>query len=528
MILKSLRTSITINIAFLLLLGMLLINFVMLIVTQEVLINAEIGKGRSLLAMLAKMAGKHQAVNESPLTDPEWTRSLDSTMRKAGIASFVIITPDARYIGEGPAYTPIEEMLQSAQLAAAQQVESITTYSSIRHVFLRQPGYILIGAPLRHDGGGVGAAILLSLEPLYGILRRTQHIFLIYITINTAMLTIFGVYRLNQVTVKPIQRLVTRAEEYRETEDAYFLIDKEDNEFSKLSKSLNSMLIRISGDKEKLQASVSSLEKANLELAKAQRELIRAEKLASVGRLSAGIAHEIGNPIGIIKGYLDLLKAPDLSAEDSDEFIRRTEAEVERINAIIRQLLDFARPADHVQTLVHIHPLLSELEEICHFQPLFTGLKFTLDLGAEKDQVRADGRQLRQVFLNLILNAADSFEGLDSPDENRIIIRTALNRKTTPENRAWMEIQFSDNGAGIPEEALEYIFDPFYTTKDPGRGTGLGLSVSFAIIEGFGGTIQASGNAMHGTTMCIRLPLVEEVEAATHPTEWKSSHDAIQ
>ncbi len=528
MIFKSLRTSMTINIAFLLLLGMLLINFVMLIVIQEVLIDVEIGKGRNLFVMMAKMIRYHRAANASALTEPDRARLLENTLKSAGIASFVIIGPDGRYVGEGPPYTPTEEMLQSAELAAAQGVESITTYGSIRHVFWQQPGYILIASPLKEEGSAAAAAILLPLESLYGILRRTQHIFLIYILVNTAMLTVLGVYRLNQVTVKPIQRLVTRAEEYRESEDAFFLIEKEDNEFSKLSKSLNRMLMQISGDKEKLQASVSSLEKANLDLEKAQRELIRAEKLASVGRLSAGIAHEIGNPIGIIKGYLDLLKDPDLPVEEKDEFVRRTEAEVERVNAIIRQLLDFARPADHVQTIVHIHPLLSELKEICHFQPLFTGLKFTLDLGAQKDQVMADGRQLRQVFLNLILNAADSFEGLDSPDENRIVIRTALDRETAPENKSWVEIQFTDNGAGIPEEALEYIFDPFYTTKDPGRGTGLGLSVSFAIIEGFGGTIQAFGNAMHGTTMRIRLPLADEVEAVTYHTEWKRSYDAIQ
>ncbi len=528
MILKSLRTSITINVAFLLLLGMLLINFVVLIVTQEVMINTEIGQGRNLLVMVAKMIRYHHEENDSPLADLDGMRTLESTLKGAGIASFVIIRPDGRYIGKGPSYAPTGEMLRLAELAAAQGIESITTYSSIRHVFWQQPGYILIAAPLKTEAGGTGVAILLPLEPLYGVLRRTQHILLIYILINTAMLTILGVYRLNQVTVKPIQRLVTRAEKYGESEDAVFLIDKEDNEFNKLSKSLNSMLMRISGDKEKLQASVASLEKANLDLEKAQRELIRAEKLASVGRLSAGIAHEIGNPIGIIKGYLDLLKAPGLPMEEKDEFIQRTESEVERINAIIRQLLDFARPADQVQTLVHIHPLLSELEEICHFQPLFTGLKFTLDLGAEKDQVMADGRQLRQVFLNLILNSADSFEGLDSPDDNRLIIRTTLHRENAQENCTWVDIQFSDNGAGIPEEALEYIFDPFYTTKDPGRGTGLGLSVSFTIIEGFGGTIQAYGNEMHGTTMRIRLPLAEDAEAATHDTEWDKSHDAIQ
>ncbi len=165
-----------------------------------------------------------------------------------------------------------------------------------------------------------------------------------------------------------------------------------------------------------------------------------------------------------------------------------------------------------------IHPLLSELEAICHFQPVFAGFKFTLDLRAEKDQVMADGQQLRQVFLNLILNAADAFEGLDSPDDNQLIIRTAVVNGSIQDADQWLDIQFIDNGAGIPEENIDYIFDPFYTTKDPGRGTGLGLSVSFAIIEGYGGTIQAVGNEMHGTTMRIRLPLAKVAGAETTKT----------
>ncbi len=520
MILKSLRTSITVNLAFLLLLGMLLINFVMLIVSQEVLVNSEIAKGRNLLSLMAKMVRYQLDGRTIARQDPAWIRSIESTLRDAGIAAFSLVGTGDRYSGEGPPYTPRSEMLQLAEIAATSGVESVSTHDSIRHVFWQQPGYILMAAPLRggDEGGGLGVAIMLPLEPIYGVLRRTQHIFLTYILVNTGILTIFGVYRLNQVTVRPIQRLVTRAEEYRESEDAFFLIEKEDNEFSKLSKSLNSMLMRISQDKGKLQDSVISLEQANLELEKAQLELIRAEKLASVGRLSAGIAHEIGNPIGIIKGYLDLLKDNKLPAHERDEFIARTEAEVERINAIIRQLLDFARPAGQEKAVVGIHPLLSELEEICHFQPLFAGFKFTLDLRAEKDQVMADGHQLRQVFLNLILNAADAFEGLDSPDDNQLVIRTVVVNGSTQDSDQWLDIQFIDNGAGIPEENIDYIFDPFYTTKDPGRGTGLGLSVSFAIIEGYGGTIQAVGNEMHGTTMRIRLPLARIAGAETTKT----------
>jgi two-component system NtrC family sensor kinase len=125
----------------------------------------------------------------------------------------------------------------------------------------------------------------------------------------------------------------------------------------------------------------------------------------------------------------------------------------------------------------------------------------------------ADGRQLRQVFLNLILNAADAFEGLDSPEDNQLIIRTTTDTGFGTDPDSWLTIQFIDNGTGIPDEHLDYIFDPFYTTKDPGRGTGLGLSVSFAIVEGFGGTIQALSNDMHGTTMRIRLPLAENTRA---------------
>jgi signal transduction histidine kinase len=188
---------------------------------------------------------------------------------------------------------------------------------------------------------------------------------------------------------------------------------------------------------------------------------------------------------------------------------------VDRINAIIGQLLDFARPSADEKSIVAIHPILRELDDVCRCQPIFSGFNFALDLFAEKDQVMADGRQLRQVFLNLILNAADAFDGLDSPDDNRLIIRTSLETDPVQDPEHWLLIQFIDNGAGIPDENLDNIFDPFFTTKEPGHGTGLGLAVSFAIIEGFGGTLQATANDLHGTTMHIRLPLAEMHAALT-------------
>lgn len=510
MILKSLRTSIAINLALLLLVAMLLINFVMLFVVHRILVNVEVSKGRSTLYLLKAVLQAREEIEPIRSFDRQqpWVEQVRKTMAHAGVACFVISGVDTPYITSAERCGANTQLQRLAQDAANGAEGGIATRSSIRDIFWPQNGYILLAEPLKpHGTAGLGAAIMIPLDALLHILKRIQHVFLSYILVNTAILTLLGIYRLNKLTVKPIQRLVRRAEEYRETEDTVFLLEKEDNEFSKLSKSLNGLLLRTSRDKEKLQASVASLKNAKRDLEKAQLELIQAEKLVSVGRLSAGIAHEIGNPIGIIKGYLELLKDPSLPSEDKDEFIGRTEIEVERINAIIRQLLDFARPATDEHAIVAVHMILRELEDLCRRQPLFTSFKFALDLCATKDQIMADGHQLRQVFLNLILNAADAFDGLDSPEENRLTIRTSLAADAASAFGQALVVEFIDNGDGISDENLANIFDPFFTTKEPGRGTGLGLSVSFAIIEGFGGKLQAAANELHGTTMRIRLPL---------------------
>ncbi len=276
-----------------------------------------------------------------------------------------------------------------------------------------------------------------------------------------------------------------------------------------LSKALNIMLKRISADKEKLRSTVLSLEKANLDLKKAQREIIRAEKLASVGRLSAGIAHEIGNPIGIVIGYLELLKQEDISGEERDEYIHRTEEEIERINTIIRQLLEVSRPSNSGRTAVSVHELIHDTASVLRVQPLMSNIELSLKLSAEEDTVLADPNQLRQVFLNLAINAADAISGEGEDSGGKLEISTLLEKdggSDTKNSAAQLKIMFIDDGPGIAEENLGNIFDPFFTTKDPGRGTGLGLSVSFMIVESLGGTMTVTSEAGRGTTMIISLP----------------------
>jgi two-component system NtrC family sensor kinase len=317
----------------------------------------------------------------------------------------------------------------------------------------------------------------------------------------------------------PLQRLAGRAEDYREEDTGMiFAVRKGDNELHQLSKSLNLMLERIAADKQKLRATVTSLEKANADLQKAQQEIIRAEKLASVGRLSAGIAHEIGNPIGIVMGYLDLLKQEDGDIDETEklDYIRRTGEEICRINTIIRQLLDLSRPSTEGATAIHVHDVITDVSDVVRFEPKVANIDIRLNLEARNDCVTADPNQLRQVFLNLILNAVDAIASKSSNGEGRLRIRsTVANRKSgsndsiNAADQQVLEIAVIDNGVGITPENIADIFDPFFTTKEPGKGTGLGLSVSFMILEGLGGKISAASKVGEGTTMRVTLPLSE-------------------
>jgi signal transduction histidine kinase len=264
------------------------------------------------------------------------------------------------------------------------------------------------------------------------------------------------------------------------------------------------MLNRLEENKKELRAHILSLEAANREIKKAQDETIKSEKLVSVGRLATGVAHEIGNPIGIILGYLELIKRQDLSPEEEQDFLGRIESEITRINHIIRQLLDFSRPAKDRKKETHTHEIIRGTVSMMEPQPMMAEIQVNLSLDAPRDVVFADPNQLQQVFLNIILNAADAMgeQRLSGMNTSAGVLRI----ETQNEDDS-IAVHFTDSGPGIAEKALAHIFDPFYTTKDPGKGTGLGLSVSYRIIEDLGGTIRAMSEPEKGATFVIRIPL---------------------
>ena len=507
---RSLKTNIAVQLVVLFLLAMILIEFVMIILMQKALVRSEISKGYALLSGIKLNATYSNSKN---VIEPfNFQDDFDKMVTETGFSCILIIDENQNRVYSGGKSCDIKGELEAITRKTIQSgIKTTRIFGSTWWWVGKQGQHIIISAPLVREGRVVGGgSVALSLTGVYEVLRQTQNVLIIYIFVNAVIFTLIGFYRVTRITVRPLHKLVKRAEEYQDDNEMLFLSESEDNEFGKLSKALNRMLGHIAEDKEKLQVAVASLEKANFDLKQAQKDIIRAEKLASVGRLSAGIAHEIGNPIGIINGYLELLKGNDISNNEREEFLKRTEAELKRIDTIIRQLLDFSRPSSEDVKIVSVHAIIEDIIDASRFHPLMSDIDLGLRLFAEHDEVLADSSQLRQVFLNLIINAADAIISSKDPSKGRISIVSNVQkiiRDESNESMNVLRIDYIDNGIGIAETDLENIFDPFFTTKAYGKGTGLGLSVCFMIIEKMGGKIEASSQEGQGTTITVYLPL---------------------
>jgi signal transduction histidine kinase len=251
-------------------------------------------------------------------------------------------------------------------------------------------------------------------------------------------------------------------------------------------------------DRAALQDRLEELERTTAELTTAQEQLVRSARLAAVGRLSAGVAHEIGNPLAAIRGLLDLMQTGDLDPAEEKEFVGRIQGEAERIHHTIRDLLDFSRnePAlvGRIESSADLSEVVSDTIKLVDRQTRFRDIDLALSLDDELPRVRGDHERLRQLLLNLLFNAADALGG-----KGRVEVRAA-------NGQGVVQLIVTDDGPGIDRDILEQVFDPFVTTKAPGQGTGLGLAVCHTIVEGLGGSIEASNREQGGAAFEVRLP----------------------
>lgn len=247
-----------------------------------------------------------------------------------------------------------------------------------------------------------------------------------------------------------------------------------------------------------------------------EQQLVRADKLASLGTLVAGIAHEINNPLGIIAGYSEallnraggekLLRLAEF--EDFPEYLEIIHKEIFRCKEIVGGLLDFSRLHKGKSRELDINELIKEVILIVKHRAKRLNYNLVLDLNRDLPKIVAEPGSMRQLFMNVIINSM-----YFTPEGGSITIKTEMDEAADPdEDKEFIRVSITDTGSGIPREIIDKIFDPFFTTKPIGEGTGLGLSICYKIAEEHGGRIEAQSEQGGGTTFIIKIPAKAEYD----------------
>ncbi|RII27221.1 MAG: two-component sensor histidine kinase [Geobacter sp.] len=389
-------------------------------------------------------------------------------------------------------------------------------------------------SPLQDGPKIEGAARLtLSLAAERDRLARSRHLFLAYFIIDFLLLLGLGSFLLARIVVTPIRKLLAATERITAGDYSHMLHIPGCSEIVELSDSFNMMQMVLREKQEEVESHMHSLQKANVELQEAREETIRSEKMASVGLLAAGMAHEIGSPLSAIIGYAGILRDEMSHDPDRADYLRRIEQEAGRIDRIVRDLLNYARPSPPENERVDIAPFLGNVVDMLERQGVFKKVSLNLSIAEHLPMVCLDRHQLLQVLINLVLNARDAMpeggvlelsavadvmgttpERSESASHFSVMGRRredfgGVFRTPFPggeDSAPCLRIVVSDSGEGISPESLEKIFDPFFTTKEPGKGTGLGLSISASIIDSFGGRITVESAQGQGSRFTIWLP----------------------
>lgn len=315
----------------------------------------------------------------------------------------------------------------------------------------------------------------------------------------------------NRLVYQPLGDLEAGARLVSAGDRSHLIPVRRADEIGHLAESFNRMTLALQRSEQDLAEWAHTLEQKveekTAELRVAEAKTVHAEKLASVGLLAAGIAHEINNPLTGVLTFSHLVRAklPEGSpeAEDMDIIIRETK----RCAGIIRRLLDFAREKKPEVTRGDLNAVVRETIQFVEHQAGFQNVVFSLDLDPKLPTISMDPNQLKQVIMNLVVNARDAMaergQLFVGSRQLPALYSPGAGRRAVPA----VELTFTDSGCGIPEEHLTKIFDPFFTSKEPGKGVGLGLSVGYNIIKAHGGIIEVESEVGRGTTFRIILPV---------------------
>ena len=256
---------------------------------------------------------------------------------------------------------------------------------------------------------------------------------------------------------------------------------------------------------------IRRMQRIDVEKQQLGQQLVRATRLAELGQMAAGFAHEINNPLQIMKSdralmemiFSDLKKKgmlPEPDVKDLEETLAQLKLQIERCSKITQAILEFGRKSEPTQEDVDVGAFVSHLTSMISEKASVQGIHLKKEISEQTPLLRADPSQLQQVLLNLLNNAIDAITERHGCEGGELLVQAG------PDTNGRVRISVKDNGAGISTENLKKIFAPFFTTKSPGKGTGLGLYVCYGIVEGMGGTMEVESQRGAGTTFVVRLP----------------------
>ena len=486
-LLTGLRTEIVLYLALLMIATTALIGFVVLKVSEQAALDQKVKSAKVILNSIQNSI-KYIETSQKPENMDSIQRLIDILFESGDLDAILIVDRGMSVIAHS-SRDAVGKIYSDDALLKGIREKIATTHLQGKTVSITAPLY------LRNEVIG-GMKVILSSRDIKEAAAKAQRLIFFYVALNSVILIVFGSILLSRTIVRPIDELVMVTDAVASGDLNQHIKVRRLNEIGMLAESFNRMTNRIRAGKEALEANIRHLKAA-------QDEVIRAEKMATVGRLAAGIAHEIGNPLSAILGYTDIIQK-GAGREDEAEYLRRIQTEIQRINRIVNGLLDYARPGEFKLAEINVNEVLESSIDLVSAQKGFDRIDIKLNL-SDTLIVMADPHQLQQVLINLFINASDAM-----PDGGTLTVDAKYKMQDTEE---FVEMSVADTGAGISDDEIRKIFDPFYTTKEPGKGTGLGLAICMRIIESFGGRIEVTSKKGEGSRFSVLLPVIRKHES---------------
>jgi len=374
---------------------------------------------------------------------------------------------------------------------------------------LRGTVYVVASSPVLTTGrtplGAIRVAVPVGSALLGEMQRGSLWVLVSSVATSALLMGVFGYVLFRRRILAPMEALVAGTESLGDGRFDTRLPPGAANELGEIAAAFNSLAVALEDYRATNERQVAELRRINEDLQQAQEDLVFAEKMATVGRLAAGVAHEVGNPLASVIGFVEILEAdPSGMGED---LLPRIRSELDRIHRIIRDLLNYARPStgeeipDEPEQLVKVDvsQVVSAAIKLVSVQARFSELQFEVLLDQDLPAVLCDGDRLQQVLLNLFVNSGEAMQGKGTVRVQRV----ARDRDV----EGVLVLEISDDGPGIDPKARSNIFDPFFTTKDVGEGTGLGLAVSSRLVQRMGGSLELQRSRTDGACFQLALPL---------------------